>query len=125
MGREGGRIEPVRFITCEDDGTDQIVSFALADGETDIKSLILLRTPKYEAKLDDTERGVSVSLENETGDDFDALVLFRIAAKRVTLKTRTSRYDLDVSRVDPAEVSEMKALIACMNFDKRFTIEDV
>ena len=29
-------MHPVRFIGCQDDGTDQIVSFALEYGETDI-----------------------------------------------------------------------------------------
>ena len=117
-------MKPVRFISCEDDGTDQIVSFALAAGETKIKSLILLRTPKYEAMLDETERGVSVSLEDETGDDVDVLTVVKIETSRVIIVTRASKYDLDVSRVDPAEVSEMKALIGRMNFDDRFRIED-
>ena len=41
------------------------------------------------------------------------------------LETQASKYVLDVSRVDPAEVSEMKALIERMNFDDRFRIEGV
>ena len=117
-------MHPVRFIGCEDDGTDQIVSFALEYGETDIGSLILLRTPKYEAMLDEAERGVSVSLENETDDDVDVLEVVRIEAKRVTIETRASKYELDVSQVDPVEVSEMKTLIGRMNFDDRFRFED-
>ena len=52
-------MESVRFISCEDDGVDQIVSFALAHGEADIRSLILLRTPKYEAILDETDAAPS------------------------------------------------------------------
>lgn len=118
-------MESVRFISCEDDETDQIVSFALAYGEMEIRSLTLLRTPKFEAMLDEAERGVSVSLEDETGDDVDVLAVVRIEANRVTIETLASKYDLDVSRVDPAEVSEMKALIERMNFDDRFRIEDV
>ena len=118
-------MESVRFISCEDDETDQIVSFALAYGEMEIRSLTLLRTPKFEAMLDEAERGVSVSLEDETGDDVDVLAVVRIEANRVTIETQASKYDLDVSRVDPAEVSEMKALIERMNFDDRFRIEDV
>jgi len=114
----------VQFIGCEDDGTDQIVSFALEYGEADIRSLILLRTPKYEAMLDKAERGVSVSLEPETDDYVNVLEVIRIEAKRVTIETRASKYELDVSRVDPVEVSEMKALIGRMNFDNSFRIED-
>ncbi len=117
-------MESVQFISYEDDGTDQIVSFALAYGEMEIRSLTLLRTPKFEAMLDEAERGVSVSLEDETGDD-DLLEVVKIEASRVKIETQSSKYDLNLSRVDPAEVSEMKALIGRMNFDNRFKIEDV
>ena len=116
-------MEPVQFINCEDDGTDQIVSFALSYGEMDIRSLILLRTPKFERILDASERGVSVSLEDGTGSDRDLLKFMRIEAKRVTIDTQATKYDLDVSRVDPVELSEMKTLIGRMNFDNQFTIE--
>ncbi len=116
-------MEPVSFINCENDGTDQIVSFALAYGEMEIKSLTLLRTPKFEAMLDEAERGVSVSMEGETVDDFDVLAVVRLEANFVTIETQTSRYELDVSRVDPAEISEIKALIERMNFDHKFAIE--
>ena len=117
-------MEKVQFIGCEEDGTDQIVSFALTHGEIGVKSLILLRTPKYEPMLDETERGVSVSLEHQTGDDDEALVVVRIGSKRLTIETEVSKYHLDVSRVDPAELPGMKALMERMNFDDRFTIDD-
>ena len=118
-------MESVRFIYCQDDETDQIVSFALAYGEMEIRSLTLLRTPKFEAMLDAAERGVSVSLEGETGGDNDLLTVVRIGENRVTIETQASKYDLDVGRVDSVEVSEMKALFERMNFDDRFRIEDV
>lgn len=118
-------MESVRFINCEDDGTDQIVSFALARGDEDVRSLILLGTPKYEAILDEAERGVSVSLEDETGDEADMLTVVKFETNRIRIETRSSKYDLDISRVDPAEVSEMKALIGRMNFDAGFRIEDI
>ena len=118
-------MEPVQFIACEDDGTDQIVSFAIAYDEMDIRSLTLLRTPKFEVLLDESERGVSVSLEHEIYEDADLLEFVRLEANRVTITTQESKYDLDVSRVDPEEVSEMIALIGRMNFDNRFRIEVV
>ncbi len=118
-------MQSVQFISCEDDGTDQIVSFALAYGEMEIRSLILLRTPKFEAMFDEAERGVSVSLEDGSGKDGDLLKAVRIEANRVTIETQKTKYDLDVSKVDRAEVSEMKALIVRMNFDNRFRIEDI
>ncbi len=49
----------------------------------------------------------------------------RIEANRVQIETQESKYHLDVSRVDPEEMSEMKALIARMNFDNRFRIENI
>ena len=116
-------MKSVSFINCEDDGTDQIVSFALEFGEMEIRSLTLLRTPKFEALLEDDERGVSVSMEGKTVDDFEFLSAVRLGSDRVTIETQESRYDLDVSRVDPTEVSEMKALIERMNFDHKFALE--
>ena len=71
-------MDSVQFITCEDEGIDQILSFALEYGEMDIRSLILLRTPKYEASVDEAERGVSVSLGVGAGDDVDMLETVRI-----------------------------------------------
>ena len=117
-------MQVVQFIRCEDDGTDQIVSFALEYGEADVRSLILLRTPKYEAMLDEAERGVSVSLEHEKDDNVDLLEVVRIEEKRVAIETQASKYELDVSQVDPVEVSEMAAVIKRMNFDDSFRIEN-
>ena len=99
-------MKSVQFISCEDDGTDQIISFALAYGEMEIRSLILLRTPKFESLLDEAERGVSVSLEDGTGGEHDLLEVIRIEPNRVIIETQGSKYGLDISRVDPAEVSE-------------------
>ncbi|MCX5885853.1 MAG: hypothetical protein NT096_08095 [Proteobacteria bacterium] len=52
------------FIHTED-GDDLIVSFVIAGddpiGPEDVKSLTLIRTPKYEFLLSDDERGVTVS----------------------------------------------------------------
>ncbi len=118
-------MKSVQFISCDDDGTDQIVSFAISQGEMEIRSLTLLRTPQFESLLDEAERGVSVELQYKTGNDGELLVAVRIEANRVQIETQESKYDLDVSRVDPEEMSEMKALIARMNFDNRFRIEHV
>lgn len=84
-----------------------------------------MRTPKYESLLHDSERGVSVSLEDETDDDTDLLTLVRIEGGAVTIETEAASYELDVGRVDPAEVSKMRAVLSHMNFDKRFRVEAV
>jgi len=53
--RIGVFMENAWFITNED-GDDLIVSFAIpADESGDVKSLTLLRTPKYEFALDESE----------------------------------------------------------------------
>jgi hypothetical protein len=118
-------MQSVQFISNEDDGTDQIVAFALDHGEMAIRSLILMRTPQFEPLLDETERGVSVSLEDGSGKHGDLLEVIRIGPNRVKIETQSSKFDLNIRRVDPEEVSEMKALIERMNFDNRFRIEKV
>jgi hypothetical protein len=63
-----------QFISTEN-GDDLIVSFAVIDpaDPTEIESLTLLRTPKYEHLLADWERGVSVSFERYVEDDDELL----------------------------------------------------
>ena len=82
-----------------------------------------MRTPKFEAMLDQDERGVSISLENDDDDEDDVLEAIIIEAESITIEARNSKYELDTSRVDAAEISEMKALLGRMNFDNRFKIE--
>jgi len=58
-------VENVLFMNNEE-GDDLIVSFAIECSEPgDVKSLILLRTPEFEFILDEDERGVSVSHDDE------------------------------------------------------------
>ncbi|MHC4745477.1 MAG: hypothetical protein ACYS8Z_26480, partial [Planctomycetota bacterium] len=72
-------MENAAFMTNED-GDDLIVSFAIPIDEFgDVKSLTLLRTPKLESFLDESERGVSVSSEDFPGDDTELL-------ERITIK---------------------------------------
>src|SRR5437868_8868549 len=63
-------MEMVAFIDSEL-GDDLVVSFAIEDpaDRTEIHSLILLRTPKYENVLDPEERGVTVSFDRYLDDD--------------------------------------------------------
>jgi hypothetical protein len=58
--------EFVGFITAQT-GDDLIILFAVCqpDDPTDIESLTILRTPKYEAFFDKWERGASVSFERD------------------------------------------------------------
>ena len=112
----------VSFITTQDDD-DLIVSFAVADPDyTDVKSLTLLRTPKYEFALYESERGVNVSYDDFPGDDDDMLEKIEIDGDRVEIITRHRSYALDVHRVDEDEVKESKKILKKMNFDRRFKL---
>ena len=55
---EDGYTVEVAFVDFEDSEPDLIVSFAIEAGDGSIASLILLRTPKLEPLLDESERGV-------------------------------------------------------------------
>lgn len=106
----------VNFITTEQE-EDLIVSFAVAgDSPGDILSLTLLRTPKYEFILDPDERGVSVSWEED--DDEDELLLqIEHSGDIVRLSTTRREFNLDMSRVDDAELKRMRKVLHKMNFD--------
>ena len=80
-------MERVAFITTEE-GDDLIVSFAIEDEEPgEVKSLILMRTPKYEFVFYDHERGVNVSHEDfpERGDEL--LRRIRLSSDVVTIES--------------------------------------
>jgi hypothetical protein len=116
------KIEQVSFISTET-GDDLIVSFAvIASGFGDIKSLILLRTPKYEFFLDDAERGVSVSYDDFPEDEDDYLQGVEIADTIICITTDRRRYTLDVGRIEKDELKEMREMLEMMNFDNRFKI---
>ena len=118
-------MDTVDFITTET-GTDLIVSFALVriDKPQGIMSLILLRTPKYEGFLDQSERGVTLSLELEDEDKRDLLreVHFDKDAARILLRSESREYDLDVSKVDAVELERMCIGLRKMNFDKKLQV---
>ena len=122
-------MERVQFMTSED-GLDLIVSFVVPwdpGGDPDcedVRSLILLRTPKFEFALDDNERGVSFSDEGRDDDDDERELLREIefGAGTVTVKTTRRAYDLDVSHVDEKEIEEAKRILKKMNFDDRFML---
>lgn len=119
------RTEKVRFITCEDDGADLIISFALEDKDPlYVKSLILLRTPKFERFLHEDERGVSVSLEGEPEEEERILLkVIRFAEGKILMEDTKTTSELDVSAVEEDEIIQAKKLLKKMNFDSRFLVE--
>ena len=119
-------MDSVSFIETET-GDDLIVSFAIPVGEfpDDIESLILLRTPKYEKFLDDADRGVKVMPENDTEEDMLREVSFDKESAIVRLTSENHRYELDVRKVDPAELKDMREVLRKMNFDKRVKLSGI
>jgi len=115
----------VSFITTED-GDDLIVSFAIPGPDLfDVKSLTLLRTPKYEFILLDAERGVNVSYDDFPDDEDDYLEKIEIGRDVVRLVTRHRRYTLDVRHVADEQKKRMKRILKRMNFDNKFTLKVV
>ena len=114
----------VQFISLEEDDKDLVVSFALNDARGDIESLILLRTLFYEEYLDEDERGVKVSLENDEYEDEDRNVLvdIQIGNNEIVIRSTFREYSLDISRIEKAEIEDMVRLLEKQNYDNRFTM---
>ena len=110
----------VPFITVEDEDPDLIVSFAL--GPKAEKSLTLLRTPKYESILDESERGVSVGTGSSEGLTRELLLsLYWLPGQAVVTSSR-HEYRLDLSAVAAEEIRDAKKVLKRMNFDNSFSI---
>lgn len=118
-------MENAWFITNED-GDDLIVSFAIPAHESgDVKSLTLLRTPKYEFALDESERGVKVSFEDFPDDRNEFLEKLTIENNMVTITTNYGTHTVSIEDVDQMEIRESKRILKKMNFDGRFEFEVV
>ena len=119
----------VAFITVQT-GDDLIVSFAICkpDDPTDIESLTILRTPKYEFFLHEWERGASMSFDRDLERDERVLlreVVYASDDKSITLRTDYRTYRLDVRKVDPSELSAMRRVFRKMNFDSSIQLTGV
>jgi hypothetical protein len=111
------------FITNED-GTDLIVSFAIpVDESEDVKSLTLLRTPKYEIFMDESERGVNVSFEDFPDGRIESLKKLAIKDNLVTITTDYGTYTVNIEDVDQTEIQESRRILKKMNFDGRFELK--
>lgn len=121
-------METVAFITCEA-GDDLLVSFAIQDPEDleGIESLTLLRTPKYEFILPEEERGVHVSFDryDDDADDYLEEVFYDERSAEVRIKTTIRRYEVDVRKVDAAELKQMKAVLRKMNLDGKLKLTGI
>jgi len=118
-------MENAWFITNED-GDDLIVSFAIpADESGNVKSLTLLRTPKYEFALDELERGVNVYFEDFPDNRNELLKKLTIEGDMVTITTDYGTYKVNIENVEQMEIQESKRIFKKMNFDGRFEFKVV
>ncbi len=117
-------VERVSFITAET-GDDLVLSFAVQcpDDPSEIESLILMRTPKFEFILEEHERGPKASFERHDDDD-EEVMLTRVeyveADAMVRIQTSSWEYELDVRKVSADELTEMCELLRRLNFDHKF-----
>ena len=115
-------MEYTSFITIED-GDDLIVSFAIpVDEYGDVKSLTLLRTPKYEHILDESERGVRVFFDEFPEVENELVRQVDIARDLLTITSNYRTYSLSLMDVDDAEIEQAKRLLKKMNFDHTFQL---
>lgn len=123
-------MENVLFLNVED-GDDLIVSFVIPGDDYingdfgDIKSLILLRTPKFEFALPEEERGVNVTYDDFPEDEEDLLREIEIRSNEVSILTDHRIYNLNIRRVDKDEIKQSKKVLRKMNFDNRFKLRIV
>lgn len=116
-------MELVSFISIEDEPPDLIASFAIWEAECDdIRSIIMMRTPKYEPILDESERGVRVSDEDWPNDEGDMLKKIEFGDNFVKISTNNHQFDLDLRKVEKDEIKEMIAILEKMNFDNCFEL---
>lgn len=119
--------EPVAFIAVES-GDDLVLSFYVvrSDDPSDGRSLILMRSPKWEILLPESDRGVKVSdeaLSDEGEKEGNFLERIRLDTSTADISSTYYHRKLDVSRVEKSELRAAKRLLKKMNFDKRFKLE--
>lgn len=118
-------MENASFITNQE-GDDLVVSFAIPRGVYgEVHSLTLLRTPKYEHVLDESERGVKVSFEDFSDDRTQFLKKVTITDDVVTMTTDHGIHMVNIKDVDQTEIQKSKQILKKMNFDNRFELQVV
>jgi len=117
-------VDTVSFMEIEEDEKDLIISFALDDGDGDIRSLILHRTLFYEFIMPDEERGTRVSLEGDYLEEehLNTLERFEFDTPVLRIKSRFRSYELDAHRLEPEEFEQIKKSLARQNYDGRFEV---
>ena len=119
-------IYPVEFISLEDDEKDIVVSFAIPDKDTGVKSLILHRTLFFEELLPDQERGVMVSFEGELFSEAapNMLKSIELSDQKIEINAIYRSYVVDVSKISGKDMTDLKLLVKKQNYDHRFQIKN-
>lgn len=115
----------IQFLNFEEDDKDIVISFAINDSNMLVKSLILHRTFFFEELLDDEERGVNVSLEDDTfeQENYNTLESIKIRNDELEIVAAFRKYKLDISRIDKSDIDEMLRLLNKQNYDNRFAVD--
>jgi hypothetical protein len=117
-------MEILSFMSIEEDEKDLIVSFALDEGNGDIKSLILHRSLLFESIMPEEEIGTKVSLEGDylEKEHLNTLECFQIEFPILKIKSRLRSYEIDAYRLGPGDLDDLKESLARQNYDGRFEI---
>jgi hypothetical protein len=102
-------MEIVSFMAIEEDEKDLIISFALEEGDGDVKSLILHRSLLYESIMPEEERGTKVSLEGNhlEKEHLNTLERFQIEFPILKIESRLRSYEIDAHRLEPRDLDDL------------------
>jgi hypothetical protein len=70
-----------------------------------VKGLTLLRTPRFEFALDESERGPSVSYDDFAVEGFEAVESIELHRNAVRIRTQRREYGLNARAVDRDEIT--------------------
>ncbi|MDA3926112.1 MAG: YkgJ family cysteine cluster protein [Kiritimatiellae bacterium] len=116
------------FVTAEDEPPDLILSFAeLGYSPADCKSLILVRTKEYEKFKCENERGVSISWEDDTEEDFyeEIITSFEWNKTQAIITSPKRTFEIDLKDVRDEGFKEMEQILFKMNQDNCFLLKSI
>jgi hypothetical protein len=112
------------FTSCDSDDKDITISFVIKDDQRLVKSLILSRTFFNEKYLDEEFKGVIVSYEGDKFEITNTLESVEFKDERVFVNAKFSKYVIDTSKLENAEIVKVKKLLKKQNYDNRFEIKN-
>jgi hypothetical protein len=116
------------FLTADDCPPDLFLAFVQGSNPVGVcKSLILMRTKKYEKFLDEIERGVSISWEDDVEEpEFDEIITSFEWNKTQAIITSPQRtFEVDISDIQKEELKGMEKILKKMNSDRCFTLKKI